>query len=54
MKRLERIMIANGLTVFYWLGNASSNRELSMGDTPWVRRTPLASLAFCPACGALF
>ncbi len=42
------IYIAWSFTVFYWLGNASSNRALSMGDSPLGEADTIGLIGFLP------
>ena len=42
------IYIAWSFTVFYWLGNASSNRALSMGDSPLGKADIIGLIGFLP------
>ncbi len=42
------IYIAWSFTIFYWLGNASSNRALSMGDSPLGKADTIGLIGFLP------
>ncbi len=42
------IYIAWSFTIFYWLGNASSNRALSMGDSPLGAADIIGLIGFLP------
>ena len=42
------IYIAWSFTVFYWVGNASSNRALSIGDNPLGQSDGLSAIGFLP------
>ena len=42
------IYIAWSFTIFYWLGNASSNRALSMGDSPLGEADTIGLVGFLP------
>ena len=47
------IYIAWSFTVFYWLGNASSNRGLSMGPSALGEPDTIGLIAFLPGLRAL-
>lgn len=48
------IYVAWSFTVFYWLGNASPNRALTMGDNPLGESTVLSVLGFLPGLPSVF
>ncbi len=48
------IYIAWSFTVFYWLGNASSNRALSMGPSPLGEPDLIGLIGFLPGVPSVF
>ena len=48
------IYIAWSFTLFYWLGNASSNRALSMGPNPLGEPDTIGMLGFLPGLPSVF
>ena len=48
------IYVAWSFTVFYWLGNASSNRALSMGPNPLGEPDTIGMLGFLPGLPSVF
>ncbi|MGE0487064.1 MAG: isomerase [Gammaproteobacteria bacterium] len=48
------IYIAWSFTVFYWVGNASSNRALSIGDSPLGASDSLSIIGFLPGLPSVF
>ena len=48
------IYIAWSFTVFYWLGNASGNRALSMGDSPLGEADTIRLIGFLPGVPSVF
>ena len=48
------IYIAWSFTVFYWLGNASGNRALSMGDSPLGEADTIRLIGFLPGVPSAF
>jgi hypothetical protein len=48
------IYIAWSFTVFYWLGNASSNRALSMGPSPLGEPDLIGIIGFLPGVPSVF
>lgn len=48
------IYIAWSFTVFYWLGNASSNRGLTMGPSPLGQPDLVGLIAFLPGVPSVF
>jgi hypothetical protein len=48
------IYIAWSFTVFYWLGNASSNRALSMGPSPLGQPDLIGLIGFLPGLPSVF
>ena len=48
------IYIAWSFTLFYWLGNASANRGLSIGDSPLGEADLIGLLAFLPGVPSVF
>jgi hypothetical protein len=48
------IYIAWSFTVFYWLGNASSNRALSLGASPLGEPDTIGLIGFLPGVPSVF
>jgi hypothetical protein len=48
------IYIAWSFTVFYWLGNASSNRALSIGPSPLGEPDTIGLIGFLPGVPSVF
>ncbi|MCB1749139.1 MAG: isomerase [Gammaproteobacteria bacterium] len=48
------IYIAWSFTVFYWVGNASGNRALSIGDSPLGQGDWLSVIGFLPGLPSVF
>jgi hypothetical protein len=48
------IYIAWSFTVFYWLGNASGNRALSLGESPLGEPDAIGLIGFLPAVPSVF
>ncbi len=48
------IYIAWSFTMFYWLGNASGNRALSMGDSPLGEADTIGLIGFLPGVPSVF
>jgi hypothetical protein len=48
------IYIAWSFTVFYWIGNASSNRALTIGDSPLGESDGLSAIGFLPGLPSVF
>jgi hypothetical protein len=48
------VYIAWSFTVFYWLGNASSNRGLSLGPSPLGQPDAIGLVAFLPGVPSVF
>ncbi len=48
------IYIAWSFTLFYWLGNASGNRALSMGDNPLGEASLISIIGFLPGLPSVF
>lgn len=48
------IYIAWSFTVFYWLGNASSNRALSVGASPLGEPDTIGLIGFLPGVPSVF
>ena len=48
------IYCAWSFTVFYWIGNASGNRALSLGDSPLGQSDWLSIIGFLPGLPSIF
>lgn len=48
------IYVAWSFTVFYWLGNASSNRALSLGASPLGEPDTIGLIGFLPGVPSVF
>ena len=48
------IYIAWSFTLFYWLGNASGNRALTLGDSPLGESDIIGIIGFLPGLPSVF
>ena len=48
------VYIAWSFTIFYWVGNASSNRALTLGDSPLGQSDGLSVIGFLPGLPSVF
>ncbi|MEM1229564.1 MAG: isomerase [Pseudomonadota bacterium] len=48
------IYIAWSFTVFYWVGNATAHRSLTLGDNPLGESSLLSALGFLPGLPSVF